>query len=140
MTVDIQRLAGTDAYNLIFPQYLAKMDGVDQLSMYQAMSNSSRVWIGIDGAQVFCVWGLVPPSLLSDRAYLWLYTTEHLHSHIFALVRHSQRMVEQMLQHYPTLVGHCKLDQPKSIRWLRWLGAEFSDPQGQFIPFTIKAK
>ena len=140
MTVDIQRLTGFDAYDLMFPDYLATLSGGDQLAMYQAMTNSSMVWMGMEGNEILCAWGLIPPTLLSTQAYLWLYTTEHLRGHQFILVRKSQRLVESMLQDFPILVGHCKVENPKAIRWLRWLGAQFGEPQGQFIPFTIRAK
>jgi hypothetical protein len=140
MTVSVQRLTGHDAYDLIFPDHLAKLSVVDQETMHKSMCNSSRVWLGCDDGMVVCVWGLVPPTLLSDKAYLWLYTTEHLRDHVFHLVRHSQRMVEEMLKEFPTLVGHCALASPKSIRWLKWLGAQFGDTHGQFISFTIRAK
>jgi hypothetical protein len=140
MTIDIQRLSGHEAYDLIYPAHLAMLPVSDQQVMHQSMANSTRVWLGWDDEKIICVWGLVPPTLLSDRAYLWLYTTQHLTSHVFHLVRHSQRMVQQMLKEFPELAGHCAIDQPKSIRWLKWLGAKFGDPQGPFLPFTIKAQ
>jgi hypothetical protein len=140
MTVHITRLPGDEAYDLIFPSCFAKLPEMDQETMQRSMRNSSRVWLGMDGGQVVAVWGLVPPSLLSDRAYLWLYTTEALHRHIFLLIRHSQRAVAEMLKDYPRIVGHCRVGQDKSIRWLRWLGAEFGEPIGHFVPFTIRAK
>jgi hypothetical protein len=77
---------------------------------------------------------------MSERAYLWLFTTEHLHNHVFMFIRHSQRAVQEMLTEFPTIVGHAALGSTRSIQWLRWLGAEFTEPVGQFLPFTIKAK
>jgi hypothetical protein len=68
-----------------------------------------------------------------------MFETPHLREHVFLLVRHSQRMIAEILLAYPTIIGHCKVDQRKSIRWLRWLGAEFGLPQGHLLPFTIKA-
>ena len=140
MTVSIQRLTGNDAYDLIFPDYLAKLSLTDQITMHQAMIHSSRVWLGYAEGQVQCLWGIVSPTLLSDRAYLWLYTTEHLHNHVFLLVRHSQRVVQDILKDFPTIAGHCEVHATKSIRWLRWLGATFGEPQGRLVPFIIRAK
>ena len=140
MTVSIQRLTGNDAYDLIFPDYLAKLSITDQITMHQAMVHSSRVWLGYAEGQVQCLWGIVSPTLLSDRAYLWLYTTPHLTHHVFLLVRHSQRVVQEMLKDFPTITGHCEVRATKSIRWLRWLGATFGEPQGRLVPFIIRAK
>ena len=141
MTVAIHRLSGHDAYDLIYPDCLAKLPEIERQIMHRSMHNSTRVWIGCHNNKVACFWGLVPPTLLSDRAYLWLYTTPDLDAHIFLLVRHSQRMVEQMLEEFPIIVGHCGINDRKAIRWLKWLGAQFGDPPefGAFIPFIIKA-
>jgi len=107
--------------------------------MHRAMHNSSVVWVGWDDEEILCCYGLIPPTLLSDRAYLWLYTTEYLKEHLFILVRHSQRAIADALREYPLLVGHCRIGSSKSLRWLRWLGAEFGGAQGDLIPFEIKA-
>jgi hypothetical protein len=45
-----------------------------------------------------------------------------------------------MLQRYPTIVGNCIVGEYKSIRWLKWLGAKFGRPEGNKVPFVIRAK
>lgn len=103
-------------------------------------SSTSAVWQGyVDGALV-CVWGLMPPTLLSDRAYLWLWTCEKLKGHEFTFIRHSQIAVEEMLKLYPFVYGHTDVTQKRSIRWLQWLGAEFGPPCGGYAQFWIRAK
>lgn len=139
MTTSILRLDGAEAYDLIYGEHLSTLGVMDQETIHRTMRNSSRVWLGLDDDKVLCVYGLIPPTLLSDRAYLWLYTTKHFTSHVFVFVRHSQRVVAEMLQEFPTIVGHGHVGSAKSLRWLRWLGAEFHEPQGKFIPFEIKA-
>lgn len=139
MTVSITRLPGLEVYDLIFAEHLAMLSSIDQETMHRTMENSTRCWVGMDGDQVVAIWGIIPPTFLSDRAYLWLWTTKHLSGHIFQLIRHSQRAVQSILTEYPTLIGHGRLGDSRSLRWLRWLGAVFSEPQGQFIPFEIKA-
>ena len=140
MTVAISRLSGHEAYTLIYPDYLAMLPDIQQETMHRSMANSSRVQIYHDDGKVLCFWGLIPPTLLSDQAYLWLYTTEHMQGHIFSLVRHSQRAVEEMLKDYPIIVGHGVIGNDRSLRWLRWLGAQFGEPQGQLLPFEIRAE
>lgn len=139
MTAEIVRLEGSAAYDLIFPEHLAMLSVINQETMQRAMMNSSRVWLGIDGAQVLAVWGLIPPTLLSDRAYLWLFTTKHFTGHQFVFIRHSQRAVQAMLEEFPCIIGHGVVGADKSLRWLRWLGAKFGEPQGEFLPFEIRA-
>jgi hypothetical protein len=136
----IMRVSGAEAYDLIYAQHLAMLSTGDQESMHRHMVNSSRVWLSLIGGQISGCCGLIPPTLLSDRAYLWLYTTQHLTEHQFMFIRYSQRVVEEALREFPLIVGHTRTTDRKAIRWLRWLGAVYSEPQGQVLPFEIRAK
>ena len=104
------------------------------------MHISAQMWAGSVKGKLLCIWGLVPPTLLSDRAYLWLHTTEAAAEHEFILVRRSQIEVKKMLEAYPRIVGQCLIGETRSIRWLKWLGAEFGDPDARFVPFVIERK
>jgi hypothetical protein len=140
MTASIIRLEDAAAYALLSSEHLATLPDIDQETMHRAIMNSTRMWLGEDDGKIIAMWGLIPPTLLSDEAYLWLFTTKHLQSHVFMFIRHSQRAMKEMLREYPIIVGHAKLDALRSRQWLRWLGAEFGDPVGNnIIPFTIKA-
>lgn len=101
---------------------------------------SSVVWQAVVKGELYCIWGLIPPTLLSDRAYLWLHTTEAVEGNEFVLVRRSQIELAKMLEQFPTIVGHCAVDAARSIRWLGWLGAVFGPPEGKLIPFVIRSK
>lgn len=101
---------------------------------------SQYAWEGKVNGEQACLWGLIPPTLLSDQAYLWLHTTAVAEQHQFLLVRYSQRMIQRMLEEFPLIFGHCALADTSAQRWLRWLGAEFDFPQGKLAPFTIRRK
>jgi hypothetical protein len=108
--------------------------------MDNCLTLSNPMWrADVDGC-LACVFGLIPPTLMSDRAYLWLYTTDLVKDHTFLLVRHSQRIVEKMLDEYPTIVGHCHVRAKLSQRWIKWLGATFAEPQGDKLPFIIRKR
>lgn len=129
MTVEIGRADAVDIRGL------ADADALDR-----CLTCSQLVYQGkVDGA-LACIWGLIPPTIMSNNAYIWLYTTEAASKHTFILVRYSQLMVEAMLKDFDALVGHCKIDDHRAIRWLRWLGAEFGEYQDRAIPFTIRRK
>ncbi len=140
MSIFIQPVSASQAFDLIYEDHLAILNKLDQETMQRAMMNSAQLWVGSQDEKVLCVWGLIPPTLLSDRAYLWIRTTEYMNDHVFLFVRHSQRAVAELLKHYPIIVGHCLVSNHKAIRWLKWLKATFGQPQGQFIPFEIKAE
>lgn len=102
--------------------------------------SSDSTWIGSVDGQVACIWGLMEPSILSDRAYLWLLTTDVVDEHKFLLVRHSQRWIEDMLRTYSAIIGDVHVEDLRAIRWIKWLGATFGEPNGLRIPFQIKAR
>jgi hypothetical protein len=112
---------------------------VDKVAMDYCIFLSTSMWAGYIDDVLACVWGLMPPTLLSQQAYLWLYTTDVIKGHEFILVRHSQLVMEDMLKQYPSIVGHAVVNNHKAIRWLRWLGAEFGPQQGNGLPFRITA-
>lgn len=99
---------------------------------------SVAVWAGFINDKLACVWGVMPPTLLSTQAYLWLYTTDAIEGHDFVLVRHSQLVMEEILKEFPSVIGHAVVNNPKSIRWLKWLGAKFGEPRGDSVAFRIE--
>lgn len=113
----------------------------EYLKYYNRHVNASaRLWVGYIDGKLVCAWALMPLTLISDRAYLWLHTTKELEGNEFVFVRQSKLAVDTMLQHYPYLTGHVKVGNDRAVRWLRWLGAAFAQPHGDLIPFTIRNK
>lgn len=139
MTAIIQRISGPELYSLISFEEIGIVEEKDRLIMDQYLQKSSVVWLGSHEGKILGFWGLVAPTLISDCAYLWLYTTPSLVEHSFVFIRHSQKVIEESLKHYPIIVGHCVKGQAKSIRWLKWLGAKFGKVENGLIPFEIRA-
>jgi hypothetical protein len=90
--------------------------------------------------KVACVYGLAPPTAISNRAYLWLLTTELVEKHKFLFVRHSQLVIENALKRYDMIVGHVAVGNTSARKWLRWLGAEIGVPEGGFSKFVIRRR
>ena len=124
----------------------AKKEDLSGLNMNEQGLRSCRAylnasvfaWTGLVDGQIVCIWGLVPPTLLSDSAYLWLITTPVVEDHKFAFVRHSQIILNGMLDSFPLIVGHVLADQPQSKKWLKWLGVKFMPAEGRLIPFELR--
>lgn len=114
-----------------------ELDESGEKTMDFCLLMSTVIWAGFIDRRLACIWGVIPPTLMSSQAYLWLYTTDVIKGHEFILVRHSQLVIEEILEEYPSIVGHALMGADKSIRWLKWLGAKFGDPQGTGIPFRI---
>lgn len=139
MQASIIRVNPGEAIDLISLDYLPMLADIDQETIVRSIKNSSRTWAGMVDDRLVCMWGLIPPTLMSDTAYLWLITTKHLHGHEFLFIRHSQRAVQSMLEEFPEIVGHTLIENRRAIQWLRWLGAEFGEPiNNTAYPFTIR--
>lgn len=104
------------------------------------LARSVEVWCGQVDGEPACVVGLIGPTILSDRAYLWMLHTDAVDRHRFLFIRHSQLWMEQMLHRYAEIYGEVEAKNARAIRWLKWLGAELGVAQGPLIPFVIKAK
>lgn len=112
----------------------------EERTMEDCVSRSIDVWLGTRDDEVYCVWGVVPPTILSQKAYLWLYTNEEkIAEHQFTFIRWSQIAVKKMLDDFEVLYGVTDLKNEKTIRWLKWLGAEFDQYAGQ-LHFEIRRK
>jgi hypothetical protein len=94
---------------------------------------SEPLLAGFYRGELHCIVGLIPTTLLTDRAYLWLITTEAVRSCPTALVWQSRWFIADMLRRYSVLYGYCFDAEPQ--RWLRWLGAEFVGSM-----FTLRAR
>jgi hypothetical protein len=137
--MNIMKFKSQDAWDLLYPEHLSMLSEFNQDTMRRAILNSTWVWIGDVNGEIFGFWGLIAPTLLSDRAYLWFFSTDSLCRHIFRFVRHSRRVTTELLAHYPILVGHGRSNDEQSLRWLRWCGAVFGPSQGDLIPFEIRS-
>lgn len=140
MSVAIGQIERDDITRLISSTDYAKLDSKGKAAFDRCLLFTTQMWAGFHNGKFTCAWGIIPPSLLSLQAYLWLYVTEDLKGHEFLFVRHSQVAIEQILNDYPTIVGHTHVSLTKAIRWLRWLGAEYGEPQGEYVPFIIRKK
>lgn len=109
----------------------------DEHSLEDCLFLSQQLWVGAIDGELICAWGLIPPTLLSDRAYLWMYHTPAIEAHKFIFVRRSQIAVEEMLTRYARIMGHVLVGNEPAKRWLRWLGARFVDHDEKLIRFEI---
>jgi hypothetical protein len=130
----IEQVTGPRARELI---RAIQFDSYGQKTMDFCFGMSTFIWAGFVDDILACIWGVIPPTMMSNQAYLWLYTTDVVKEHQFLLVRHSQRVIEELLKEYPSIVGHVIVGSDKSFRWLKWLGAKFGEPQGTAVPFRI---
>ncbi len=137
--ISIQRMSHVSLQDVLRRSPVADRPDAE-IILRDCLYRSIEVRYGFVDDELACVWGLIPPSLLSTTAYLWLLTTDVVEDHKFLFVRHSQRWIEQALKTYPTIIGDAVAGNDRGIRWLRWLGAEFGEPEGKRIRFMIRKR
>lgn len=108
-----------------------------EASMMDYCHKLGQVHAGFIDDRFVCCWGLIPGSFVSNQAYLWMWSHGPI-THQFTFIRRSQIQVREMLERYPTIVGHCRRSSRSAQRWLRWLGAEFERTDADVIPFVIR--
>lgn len=139
MTAQTFMLTQDDLDGLISSEIASKLHG-ENLEQLARFARSSLVWVGYYDGKLKAVWGLMPPVLMAEQAYLWLHVPEPLGDSRFAFVRHSQKAIEVALRHFPQIVGHCERKNHQARRWLEWLGAEFIKAPGPILSFVIKER
>jgi hypothetical protein len=135
--VDIIKADALTTRKIIIELHGGVLTDAQAVALAHCVGPTSDLWLGLINGRPVCAWGLVPPTMLSDRAYLWLYATPAIDEHKFLFIRRSMRVVEDLRQLYPVMYGVCDVTNPRAIRWLKRLGAKFSDPSDGHVPFVI---
>lgn len=111
----------------------------NESSLFDYCQALGTVYIGFVDNEFTCCWGLIPPTFLSNQAYLWMWAPGPI-KHQLVFIRRSQIQIEKMLERYDKIVGHCQVKSKSAQRWLRWLGADFGSAEGDVLPFEIRRK
>lgn len=123
--------------------YVTLYCGSNQLTQREAAMMDychklGEVYAGFVDGHFVCCWGLIPGSFLSQQAYLWMWTMPGPIARQFTFIRRSQIQIREMLERYPTIIGHCRRTSHSAQRWLKWLGAEFEPIDSEVLPFIIR--
>jgi len=140
MSVAIIQSRDCDVKDIISRSSDIANKGMAEALLRYHLRHSDEFWLGMHDDKVACVYGLAPPTALSNRAYLWLLTTEIVEKHKFLFVRHSQLVIEDALKRYDMIFGHVAMGNHSARKWLRWLGAEIGVPENGFSRFEIRRK
>jgi hypothetical protein len=74
------------------------------------------------------MFGVVSKSLLSDKGVIWMLSSYELERYTFTFLKHCGKYVESMLEDYKVLENYVDIDNKKTIKWLKFLGAKMEEP------------
>ena len=96
--------------------------------------------------KLIAVWGLqVLMGKTGKNTYLiWALATDEITHYEKSFVRESRALLNRWVELYGCLENTVATFNTRAIRWLRWLGAEFSEPHkignAEYMDFKLKKK
>jgi len=75
------------------------------------------------------MFGLIPDNENNEEANIWFLGSEKVSSSPKSFLKACKFFIEAMLEMFPKLYNYVDARYEKSVRWLRWCGAEVYGPQ-----------
>lgn len=114
-------------------QPLDPMDPILDFIRNEDVDRTAEAWLLTFDGEPASVLGVVPETLLSERAYVWSYSWPIVRRYRKSFLSISKEFVKMLLGKYPFLYGISK----RETVWLEHLGATFGADWRGFTTFTI---
>lgn len=75
--------------------------------------------------KIICIFGIVPVSLIGNRATIWMLGSEELNQIKLSFVKYTREFIDFFLGKYPLLENWVDGRYNQAIKWLQLCGAEF---------------
>ena len=89
----------------------------------ESVKASNQAWSLCYGNMPLCVFGDVSDS--AGGAVIWELGTNAIRHHKKGFMMSSRKIIHNYLKRYKYLTNVVCMDNHESVRWLKWLGAEF---------------
>lgn len=120
-------------------------DGQDpDLTLIKSWQNSKRRWSAFHNDTLAFVFGVTVSKDMSEGIGIpWLLGSDEVLKVRKSFIKESNKYLDLMLSEFDILVNLVDTRNTLSIRWLKWLGFEFKDPQAfgyENRPFVVFTK
>lgn len=88
----------------------------------------SRAFTGLCDGRPEVMFGTSDLNVLAGIGSVWLLATDAVERYPREFLRYSVKWRPKLFERYSVLRNVVSVDNAASIRWLTWLGAEFSEP------------
>ena len=85
--------------------------------------------VGMADGVPFCVFGVSQASLIGSVGIPWMVGTVELDHHAYGFLKHCRPVVDRWADRFDLLVNYVDARNTRAIRWLKWLGFEFGEPE-----------
>lgn len=103
-------------------------------ALYQAYMKSIRRRAALDGDEVVALFGVARLTGHDGIGVPWFVATDALRKHVRAIVEHTRREVQEMMEPFGMLVNMVSAEHTESVRFLRWCGFHVADRAEAFGP------
>ncbi|NJL06859.1 MAG: DUF2833 domain-containing protein [Methylacidiphilales bacterium] len=107
-----------------------------------SLSKSGACFTALVNGRPEVMFGVGDANVLAGIGVVWLLGTDAVDRHYRMFLRLSLEWKPKLLSRHSVLANFVSEDNAVSLRWLRWLGAEFGDPIKRrgthFIPFELR--
>lgn len=125
-----------------------EVDAISGRTPYEALRLSFRkstvAHTALINGRPEVMWGVGDINILTGVGGAWLLGTDAVVRHQVRFVRDSLEYRDQLFRRYSVLRNFVDVRNTVSIRWLRWLGATFSDPVSlrghEFLLFELRPR
>lgn len=116
---------------------IAMLGKTPAFGLRHSVDNSSKVFCYCEDDTVLIMIGVCPA--MGDIGVIWMISTEETFSRKrMQFLKESRTVLMELAEGFSTLYNIIHKDNHKAIRWLKWLGFEFSNFNGHpdFLLFT----
>ena len=97
--------------------------------MLNGMKYSDQVGCCKFGGVPVAIYGVHKPSPIADYGLVWLFLGEIKEEDRYYVAKQTRRFIQAVLKEYSYVYNYVDVGNEKIIRWLEFLGAEFSEPE-----------
>jgi len=107
-------------------------------ALQHSYDNSEIALTAFWKGKIVGMFGIRPKSLISDRAIVWLLTSDEASNMKLSFMKYSKKVIGMFLNLYPILENYVDSRYVDSVKWLKWCGFEIgeAEPHGvDKVPF-----
>ena len=110
---------------------LRKMLGCEEphFAVIESYRRATECYVGLIDGEIACIWGVWKYSILSDRATVWLFSTEVIEKSPVVVARFMKREFKKLRDRYDSLENFIDNDNTFYKHWLKWLGFTIDEPE-----------
>lgn len=98
-------------------------------ALVESFNLATNAWTMKHGDDIVCIFGITPISLLDDQMIVWLLSSVHVEKYSMPFLRACRSFLKVLMAKYNSMENFVDARYKESVRWLKWLGFDVSEPE-----------